>query len=710
MTGAEASELRALFVDEAREYLELLNQGLLQLESAPAETTVLHELFRAVHSLKGMAGTMGYETMVELAHAVESVFDRMRSGTPGVAATPELFDALFAAAAELEAMVERVARTGSPDDPAAERVVTNLTAALQAVASPAAGDSSRPLPGDGAAEPGAVGAGTEPVAAGPGREASVNGQARSPLWFLTASELAELTQAVAGGSRAYVAEVVIDPATTFKGPRAYAVLRALGDVARPIATWPSRQALEEERFDDRFLVALVTDRTPEEVRTAALGVSEVRAVSLQALDMAGHGGPGSTAAPEESTQADDEKGVHGRPEGHDRAGAKRTGAVELARDSTIRVETTRLDALVDLVGELVISSNQIQDSFQRRVLPDESQINKLVRVTSELQSAVMRLRMVPLRQVFTRFPRTVRDLARRFGKQVTLVIQGEETELDRHIVNELGEPLLHLIRNAVDHGIEPPDERERLGKPRSGLIRLSARHEGNHVVIELEDDGRGIDVERIRRKAIERGRLSAEEAQKATAEQLLQLIFEPGFSTAERLTDVSGRGVGMDAAKAAVEALGGRISVHTRPGRGTLCVLRLPLTLAIIQALLVETEGQVFAVPVEAVQSIERVDASRAEAVHGRPVMRYRGGVIPLVSLKARLGFELGAHEKARDGLAVVVATGRRQAAILVDRVTGLQNLVIRTLGSYLKVPGVAGAAILGSGRIALILDPSWLV
>lgn len=509
---------------------------------------------------------------------------------------------------------------------------------------------------------------------------------------MSPQEALALREATAAGQRAYVVEVVIDPSSALKGPRAYAVLKALEAVGRPVATWPSREALEQERFDDRFVVAMASGRSADEVRAAALNVVEVREARVQAVDLrAAQGGPesGSTAPPGETP-------------------ARRNGAGRAPADTTIRVETGRLDMLVDLVGELVISSNQIQDRFQHRLLPDESQMARLARVTSELQSAVMRLRMVPLRQVFSRFPRAVRDLARRSGKQVRLVVEGEETELDRHIVNELGEPLLHLVRNAVDHGIEPPDERERAGKPRVGLVRLSARHEGNHVVIEVEDDGRGIDVERIRRKAVERGLLSAEEARRAPAERLLQLIFQPGFSTAEKVTEVSGRGVGMDAARAAVEALGGRLAVHTRSGRGTLCVLRLPLTLAIIQALLVETRDQTFAVPAEAVQSIERVEGARVETVRGRRVMRYREGIVPLVSLKVRLGFEVA--EGSPDGLAVVVTTGRRQAAIVVDRVVGLQNLVIRTLGSYLKVPGVAGAAILGSGRIALILDPSWLV
>ena len=414
------------------------------------------------------------------------------------------------------------------------------------------------------------------------------------------------------------------------------------------------------------------------------------------------------------------------------AGSAGAAGTSPARESTVRVETGRLDALVDLVGELVITTNQLQDAWQSRRVPDEAQMRKLGRVTSDLQSAVMRLRMVPLRQVFSRFPRTVRDLARRFGKQVQFVVEGEETELDRNIVNEIGDPLLHLLRNAIDHGIEPPEQRIAQGKPPVGRVRLSAYHEGNHVVIELEDDGAGIDVERIRQKAVASGRLSTEQAQAASADELLQLIFEPGFSTASQVTDVSGRGVGMDAARSAVESLGGRLSVQTRPGRGTLCTIRLPLTLAVIRALLVECGDEVYALPAETVSSIERAPAD-AERVRGKAVMRYRGRVVPLVDLRERLGLAQatggqagpsgnGQHGgpsqlpgaqppgTAGGGLAVVLSTGRRTAAVAVDRVVGLQEIVIRSLSGYASVPGVAGATILGSGRVALILDTVWLL
>lgn len=731
--AADLSELRSLFVDEAREYLEILNHGMLRLEAAPGDRATLNELFRAVHSLKGMAGTMGYTSLVELAHALESVLDGLRSGpsaalapasadplqpagTAGASVHPELFDLLFASASAMEALVEQVAQSDSAEpDEQTRAAVESLVAALGRVVRAGSGGAAVPTASE--------------------------RRAPESLWFLEPEALEQVEKAVQAGRFAYVLEVVLAPDCVFKGVRAYAVLRALGEVGDVVGTWPSRASLDEERFDERFHVALVTDRSSAEVEKAALGVSEVRearavraelgvAVARQRDSVAPAPPAAPAGAPPDGRQPEAGSGAVGGQDASAAAApaapASRTevgtpepaapsvpsGPAAVSRDGTIRVETARLDALVDLVGELVITTNQLQDAYSHRRLPEESQVNKLSRVTSDLQNAVMRLRMVPLRQVFGRFPRMVRDLARRSGKQVVFTIEGEQTELDRNIVNEIGEPLVHLIRNAVDHGIELPQERIAAGKPPAGRLRLAARHEGNHVVIEVEDDGAGISIERIRQKAVASGRMTPEQAQAASAEELVQLIFESGFSTARTVTDVSGRGIGMDAAKAVVESLGGRISVHTRAGRGSLFVIRLPLTLAIMRALLVESAGEMYALPSESVQSIERLP-DHPELVHGRPVLRYRGRLIPLVSLRQKLSLAAACPDGQGDGedaLAVVLSSGRRVAAIAVDRVVGLQEVVIRNLSGWASLPGVAGATILGSGRVALILDVLWLV
>ncbi|MBE3598853.1 MAG: chemotaxis protein CheA [Limnochordaceae bacterium] len=663
MAAENSEEMRALFVDEARERVQALNEGLLQYEGGSADDpSVLQEIFRAVHTIKGMAGTMGYEPMVELSHALESVFDELRSA-PSARPPEETFDLLFSAASALETMVETVASGGNLDAP--DPSWQALTQALR--------QASR---SGGTAVPSSA----APVTAGQGSRGAAVAVAQPAR---AAAEVGHT--AVPAGTTLYSVEVRLDPHCSWKGPRAYTVLRALEAFGPIVSTQPPRQALEAEQFDDRFVVLLATHEPRSRVEAAALGVSEVRAAVVTEVSASTNGSASSAIRLTKSPGA------------------------ALSPESTVRVETARLDALVELVGELVVSASQIEDRYQQRQMPEESHVDKLGRVTADLQHAVMRLRMVPLRQVFSRFPRSVRDLARALGKQVEFIVEGEETELDRSIVNAIGEPLLHLIRNAVDHGIEPPEERRKAGKPASGRIRLSARHEGNGVIVELEDDGAGIDVERIRRKAIDSGRLSAQEAASMPAEQLIQLIFEPGFSTAKQVTDVSGRGVGMDAAKAVIESLGGRLVVETRRGYGTRCIVRLPLTLAIIRALLVEAGGQLLGLPSEAVQSIESVDDSHTETVRGQRVLRYRDRLVPLVSLQEKLDLAPSDDDK-KSRLAVVLSTGSRYVALLLPRVVGLQDLVIRSLGGYLKVPGVAGAAILGSGRIALILDPLWLV
>ena len=709
--ATELSDLRALFVDEAREYVQLLNDGMLRLEAQPSDQGVLHELFRAAHSLKGMAATVGLQAMVELAHALESALDRFRSGSGELQPDARWFDLLFDCTALMEQLVDQADPSRDPlPEGDLQPQVTRLVKALQELIDPGApaGEAGPPArgttPGNRSHKPaknrrsnGSGGETARPAPAAPETSSSGEPGGQHPLWFLDAASMEQARQAQAQGIGVWRVDVRLASDCVFKGARAFTVLRALESVASVLGCYPAREALLEERFEDGFAVALVSPRPQGELQAALDQVPDVRearwtmagAVELPAA-------PQAAASPPPAGTA-----------GQAAAGPAASQRVA-PRESTVRVETGRLDALVDLVGELVITTNQLQDAWQSQRLPDESQVRKLTRVTSDLQSSVMRLRMVPLKQVFSRFPRSVRDLARRFGKQVRFVVEGEETELDRNIVNEIGDPLLHLLRNAIDHGIELPDVRVRAGKPPEGLIRLSAYHEGNHVVIELEDDGAGIDVERIRQKALAIGRLTPEQAQTASSEDLLQLIFEPGFSTASQLTDVSGRGVGMDAAKTAVESLGGRLSVHTRPGRGTLCVIRLPLTLAVIRALLVECAGEIYALPAEVVSSIERAP-QQPERVRGRAVLRYRGRVVSLVPLHERLGLP-APSANGSGSLAVVLASGRRWAAIEVERVVGLREVVIRNLSGYASVPGVAGATILGSGRVALILDAVWLV
>ncbi len=378
-------------------------------------------------------------------------------------------------------------------------------------------------------------------------------------------------------------------------------------------------------------------------------------------------------------------------------------------DSTIRVDVERLDNLMNLVGELVLGRNRLAQIVNN--LKAETNHQELVDttaqidfITSELQSAVMKTRMVQIGRIFNKFPRLVRDLSREFKKEIDLVLEGEETELDKSVIEEISDPLVHLIRNSVDHGIESPEEREKLGKPRKGMIRLGAGHEGNHIIIEVEDDGQGIDPEKIKQKAVEKGIISAEDAKELSEAEVYNLIFMPGFSTAQQVTNVSGRGVGMDVVKTNITRLNGMITVKSQVGVGTKFILKLPLTLAIIQGLLVQVAAEVFAVPLSSVIEVVRTSRNDVHSIHGEEVIRLREKVLPLVYV--RDVYHVPGHRQPDKFYTVVVGIANRVFGLVVDDLLGQKEIVIKPLGAYLKnTPGIAGSTILGDGRVIMILD-----
>ncbi len=385
-------------------------------------------------------------------------------------------------------------------------------------------------------------------------------------------------------------------------------------------------------------------------------------------------------------------------------------------DTTIRVDVSRLDALMNLVGELVLGRNRllrIAQQLSAKYEDDElihaleETLDQVDFITTDLQMAVMKTRMVPIARVFNRFPRVVRDLARELKKEVKLVIEGEDTELDRSIVEEIGDPLVHLVRNAIDHGIEPPEEREFLGKPRQGLLRLAAYHEGNHIVILVEDDGRGIDIEKIKKKALERGLVTESELSRMNEKEILNLIFLPGFSTADKVTDVSGRGVGMDVVKTNIEKLNGTIEINTELGKGTQIVIKIPLTLAIIQALLVKVAEEIYAIPLVSVVEAVKISQDEVQTVEGREIIILRDSVLPLVKLADVFDIPV---EEGISQYVVVLAIGERKFGLVVDSLIGQEEIVIKSLGNYLtNIEGISGATIMGDGRVTLIVDVAGL-
>lgn len=638
-----------VFVEESREHLQSLNDCLLRLEQNPGDQGILNEIFRAAHTMKGMAATMGFKAIADLTHNMETALDQLRSGRRSVNAA--VIDLLFEALDSLQILVD-LAAGGQGKEPD----ISSLVARLETWAA------------------------NQPRAATQSRTAVAGGLE------LTEYEKATVGEALEQGQSAFVLDVTLAESCVLKTARAFLVynnLEKVGDIVKAI---PDLKDMEDENFDRDLRLLVLTDKGEEALREAVLSVAEIEGLEISALAR-------------ESAPADGEVAVT--------VGTGQQGGKARA-SQTVRVNIERLDELMNLVGELVINRTRLaQINTIEQIGELKETLEYLGRVTSDLQSIVMKVRMVPIENVFSRFPRMIRDLARDLDKEVNLIVEGKETELDRTVVDEIGDPLVHLLRNAVDHGLETPAEREAIGKPRAGTVTLSARHEGNHVIIEVRDDGRGIDPARIRAKARELGLLGADENW-VDDEEILAYVFRPGFSTADSVTGVSGRGVGMDVVKSRIESVGGRVELQSRPGEGTVVTIHLPLTLAIIQALLIGVRDETYAIPMGFIDEIVDVGNDRVKTVQNREVIVLRNTVLPLVELSGRLGLDGGRGEKA---YVVVVRVGNKRVGLVVDTLIGQQEIVIKNLGNYLGgISGLSGATILGNGRVALILDAPGLI
>ncbi|HHV93114.1 MAG TPA: chemotaxis protein CheA [Firmicutes bacterium] len=666
------SEYKDVFAAEAREHIQSLNENLLQFEQTPDDQELIAEMFRAAHSLKGMAGTMGYTQLADFTHHMENVLDALRNHE--IAASQELINTLFDSVDMLELILEEVIsfdEVQTDTEGMKERLMQVLAGGLGELEGTEEEDSRR------------------------GPKAQSQEPAEEVRLSLNEYDQELLKEAAAQGYSAYWVTVVLKANVMMKSVRAYTVFLALERLGTIVKSQPAAEDIDDERFDDRFAVLLLTHQPASEIEEAVWGVPEIAQVVVAPLDV-----KEAAVLPAEEPKA--AVGVKDRAEP---AARRPVNGKSRFAEKYVRVETERLDQLNNLVGELVISrtqvmelAKQLEDAHARAV------IAQMDRVTTELQYAAMKLRMVPVKQVFDRFPRMVRDLAKQAGKEVQLQIIGEETELDRSLTNQIGDPLVHLIRNAVDHGLETREERIKAGKPPEGLIRLEARHEGSHVVIEVADDGRGIDTDKVKQKAVEMGLITAEQAGKMTPQEAQGLIFIPGFSTNEEITDVSGRGVGMDAVKAILEAMNGSVELTSTAGRGTTVTLRLPLTLAIIQALLVRTGSVILAIPIQSVRENLRVVPEAVKTVHGERVITLRNEVLPIIDLTKLLGFGAIIHESGMP--VIVVEAGAVKAGLMVDELLGQQEVVIKRLSPILgDVKGLAGATVLGDGTVALILD-----
>ena len=697
----ETNQYMEMFLDESHEHLQSLNDGLLGLEDNAEDLSVLNEIFRNAHTLKGMSATMGYNKIAELTHEMEDVLDALRKEQLKI--NEDIIDTLFKCVDSLEQMIDNVGN-GEPEDLIdVSGLVSKLSAILKGEAVPAANAP--------AAAPANAPAATQPAAA----------PAKTLSFDLTESEKSVIQEATNSGLRGIHLTVTLAETCLLKSARSYMVMNALDEVGEVIKTIPPAEDLEQEKFERSFEVILVSPAEEAAIQEAVMNISEIDKAETEIIDLsapppppapatpapaptpapqpAASSAPANTPAPSPKPAAPAPHKAPAQPSG----GA---GAAKKAHASqSVRVDIDKLDTLMNLMGELVVNKVRLEQIGQTHRLSELTEtLEQMDRVTTDLQNIVMKVRMVPVSQVFNRFPRMVRDVTKELNKEINLTIEGEETELDRTVIDEIGDPIMHLLRNSLDHGVEMPDDRVAKGKPRVGEVKLIARHEGNNVVIMVTDDGKGIDPDVIRRKAVEKGLFSQDEVERMDDADAVRIIFLPGFSTAEKISDISGRGVGMDVVRSKIESLSGHVDVETHVNEGSVFKIKLPLTLAIIQAMLVKVQEEVYAIPLGSIDSTINIQPEEIKTVQNHEVIVLRGEIIPIIRMEQTLFVP---HVKDSDEIFVVVVhAGESKAGIVVDKLIGQQEIVIKTLGNlFMGLKMFSGATVLGDGRVALILD-----
>jgi len=652
-----------VFLEESKEHLSNLNQQLLTLEKNPGNQAALNEIFRAIHTIKGMSSTMGYEDLADLTHHMEDVLSDLKEDI--LQADSQVVDLLFQCLDRVQMTIEQIERTGTAgfNNQDLIKALGNVKADIFTTQ-----------------DQGEVIAGAD----------TIQIASQSFSFDLNEYDLTVLQEAASRGYQIIYLRIAVDPASLMKSVRAFMVFKVLEEDCEVLKSNPPVPDLEDGKFDDTFDIIIVTKQPANIIIDRLEHISEIRVDTYETVDISQLAVQQSTNTASQTTQETKEPS--------DIKGNQKI-------KQTVRVDIDRLDSLMNLVGELVMHKGRLEEiGSSRRIVELNETIEQIDRISSDLQSVVMKVRMVPIEQVFNRFPRMVRDLAKELNKEIDFQIEGKETELDRTVIDEIGDPLIHLLRNAVDHGIESPAVRAQMGKPRIGTIVLRARHEGNNVLIEVEDDGSGIDFERVKQKAVDKGLVSSKEAEEMPNEKALELLFSPGFSTSDNVTDISGRGVGLDVAKNKIEALNGEIHVDSKLGQGTKFKIKLPLTLAIIQALMVSVRDEIYAIPLSSVDETTMLSPEDIKLIQGQEVMVLRGTVLPLYRLDSLL--EVPGEKQSDEMYVVVVSKGDKQIGLVVDGLIGQQEIVIKSLGKFLAgIPGIAGAIVAGDGNVRLILD-----
>ncbi|GBF11622.1 chemotaxis protein CheA [Tepidibacillus sp. HK-1] len=653
-----------IFLEESKEHLQSLNEKLLLLEKDRQNLDLVNEIFRSAHTLKGMAATMGYESMATLTHEMENVLDQVRNHKKQV--DPRLMDTIFHCVDLLEQMILSISDGG--DGNLDSSTVINE---LQGIVS---GNSTLPN-----------------VAT----DVEIKSEDRNQITF-DEYEKTVLHQSLESGFLVYHLKIFLDQGSMLKSARAYMVFRALEQFGEILKAIPSVEEIENEDFDHEFSVILISKNQQEDIKKEILHISEIVDVQITTIS--------STLLNEHDKKVETNSQAQQNNQNIQQHHKGPTGKM-------IRVDIERLDELMNLFSELVIDRGRLEQlSAEIRNSELTDTVEHMSRISSNLQNIILNLRMVPIEQVFNRFPRMIRDLAKELNKKVNLTIIGAETELDRTVIDEIGDPLVHLLRNAIDHGLESVEKRIKNHKPETGEISLKAYHSGNYVFIEISDDGSGIDKEKVLKKAIERQLISQEEARNLTNNQIYNLLFASGLSTADKISDISGRGVGLDVVKSKIEALGGFVSIESELGKGTTFTIQLPLTLSIISAMLVRIQNEKYAIPLSSIIETAIYRPEEIMYAHKQQVIDFRGHIVPLVSLKKVFEVPDGDIEE-EDISVVIVRKGEKMAGLIVDSFIGQQEIVLKSLGSYLPhVFAISGATILGDGQVALIIDTNSLI
>lgn len=696
----DMSQYLDMFIEESKEHLQHMNSILLDLENSPDDLNLLNEIFRIAHTIKGMSGTMGFTKVANLTHEMENVLHLVRNKEVDV--SEAIVDILFECFDGLEEYINSLVETGAEGDRDTTDLVNRLKSIVEHKAVVAMDAVSENI--------------AETVV-----ESQVEAVASGDFHIeLNDSTLDVVTKAGQEGLIPLKIKVVLQADSMLKAARAFIVFNTLEEYGEILKSYPIAEEIEDEKFEDSFELIFVSKLDATTTKNEIEKISEIEEAIVEEIHLDGVEQVSETVIEDvEVVNTTEESPITPKvsaPKIPSKAAKKDTGddskqSKQKATAKTVRVDIERLDTLMNLVSELIIIKTRLEDHDESGASNKHDAIEYLERITTSLHDAVMKVRMVPVERVFNRFPRMVRDLSKELGKGIKLFMSGEETEVDRTVIDEIADPLIHLIRNSIDHGIESPEVRTSKNKDETGSVFLRAYPDGNTVCIEVEDNGNGIDENIIATKALEKGIVNDAEVEMMNQKELINLLFRPGFSTAEEITDLSGRGVGLDVVKTKIESLNGTVEVDSVLGEGSKFTIRLPLTLAIIQALMVNLGNEKYALPLNNIKEITTIQTSAISLVQNQEVVLYRDKTLPIIRLNDVLDVEYEEEREQKDEMIVVVVRkGDQEAGIVVDSLIGQQEIVIKSLGKYLTgIKVIAGATILGNGSVALIIDPNQL-